>query len=336
MKADHRHELKTNALADWIGNFPQWAKENVLTIIVLLVVFVGAGTFYFWRSWTKDAQMDEQLRFTSLVNQVANSKMLVLRGQAQGTDRSVMLLKPANDLKIFANSTSNANLAAMALIKRGETLRTELHYRPGVANNRDLLDQLSRAKESYTEAMERSPSDPSLRAAAKFGIALCEEEFLNFDRAEQLYREIADDADFEGTVSVAQAKLRLEMLSNYRGNVRFKPAPIPVRVSMPIEIKRLDPNRPVDINVPVDVNLPAEANKPTKAVQPLDVNLPVDANQALEVSVAVIEPNDAGKTPEVAPTSPEPNAPSKVPDITAVGQDSNSVSKAADANVPGK
>ncbi len=31
MKAEHRHELKTNELADWIVHFPQWFKENQTT-----------------------------------------------------------------------------------------------------------------------------------------------------------------------------------------------------------------------------------------------------------------------------------------------------------------
>ncbi len=28
MKSDHRHELKTNELAEWLSNLPQWAKKN--------------------------------------------------------------------------------------------------------------------------------------------------------------------------------------------------------------------------------------------------------------------------------------------------------------------
>ena len=34
MKSDHRHELKTNELAEWLGNLPQWTKENLVTIII--------------------------------------------------------------------------------------------------------------------------------------------------------------------------------------------------------------------------------------------------------------------------------------------------------------
>ena len=33
MKAEHRHELKTNELVEWLTNLPQWANENLTTII---------------------------------------------------------------------------------------------------------------------------------------------------------------------------------------------------------------------------------------------------------------------------------------------------------------
>ncbi len=33
MKSEHRHELKTNELAEWIANFPTWAKENAKVLI---------------------------------------------------------------------------------------------------------------------------------------------------------------------------------------------------------------------------------------------------------------------------------------------------------------
>ena len=40
MKAEHRHELKTNDLALWLGNLPNWANQNLRTIIYVLVVVV--------------------------------------------------------------------------------------------------------------------------------------------------------------------------------------------------------------------------------------------------------------------------------------------------------
>ncbi len=330
MKADHRHELKTNILAEWLGNFPQWAKDNLITVVAVIVVVAVAAGFYIWRSLSKSAQVQEHLRFTSLVNQISNTKMQILSAQAQGADRSFILFKPADALKTFADSTADDNLAAMALIKRAEALRTELHYRLAAVSNQDLLAQLTRARESYTEAVEKSSSNPSLRAAAKFGLGLCDEELGNFDKARQTYREIADDPAFDGTVAVTQAKLRLDTMADYKSSVVFRPKPV-VLPKQIFDLNKLDDMGPrIDPKLFADANLPAEANRPP------DVNLPEDANQPAETNLPAHEPNNAAGAQDTDLTPKEPNTVSEVLDVNAASQDANSLSAAADANVPSK
>jgi len=66
MKSEHRHELKTNELAEWLGNLPQWTKENLTIIIVVLAVVVAASAFYVRYRYSKSAVVEEQLEFTNL------------------------------------------------------------------------------------------------------------------------------------------------------------------------------------------------------------------------------------------------------------------------------
>ena len=54
MKSEHRHELKTNELAEWLGNFPQWAKENLRMIIYVTVVIVAVAGVYVWNNYQKN------------------------------------------------------------------------------------------------------------------------------------------------------------------------------------------------------------------------------------------------------------------------------------------
>ena len=54
MKAEHRHELVTNELADWIGNFPNFIKKNIRPIIGVILILLGLG-FWFFRSTRKAA-----------------------------------------------------------------------------------------------------------------------------------------------------------------------------------------------------------------------------------------------------------------------------------------
>jgi len=262
MKADHRHELKTNELAEWIANLPQWAKENQTTIIGVIAVIVAAGGIYFWRFYRKDVMsVERQLRLTGISNQLALGKMQVLQAQSEGRDLSFILLQPAENLKAFAQETKDDQMAAFALIKRAEALRSELHYRRTPASDQDLVVQISQTKASYAEALARATSSPELAASAKFGLGLCEEELGNFDQARQIYQDVASSAEFQGTVAKAAAKYRLDTMADYQTKVVFKPAPQP----QPADVFRLPAEGPRETRTqirPAEANLPAEVNLP--------------------------------------------------------------------------
>ncbi len=319
MKSEHRHELKTNELAEWLGNLPQWTKENLITIICVSVLVIAVAGFYIWRSYTKNViQVREHLEFTNLLNQLSASKTQVLNAHAQGRDLSFILLQPANNLGNFVQNASNDLMGAFALIKQAEALRTELHYRLGTISKEDLTDRINQAKAAYTEAIQtrlKGTSNPSLMAAAEFGLGLCEEELSNFEKAQQIYQDIIANADFEGTVAIASAKHRLETMADYKQKVIFKPAPIPPAVSPPPatsggeidfgEFSRYAgaATRPTIQIKPVDTNLPV-ASKPKIQIKPVDTNLPaevilpIDVNQASQTSNVL---------PDVNSKVPEPN-----------------------------
>jgi len=181
----------------------------------------------------------------------------------------------------------------LALIKQAEALRTELHYRPGTVSEQDVTAQINQAKAAYTEAIQtrlRGTSNPSLTAAAEFGLGLCEEELGNFEKAQQIYQIIAENPDFEGTVAVTQAKHRIETMADYKQKVIFKPAPTPPAASPPPATSGGQTTgaatEPTIQIKPVDTNLPAE------------VILPIDVNQASQTSNVL---------PDVNSKVPEPN-----------------------------
>src|SRR4030042_134705 len=226
MKSEHRHELKTNELAEWIMNFPQWAKENATTIIYISALAVVIAGVYFWKLYEKKVIFArEQLEFTNSVSQISQGKTQILQAQAQGVDTSYTLIQAADNLKNVAQKTKDEQMAALALIKEAETLRMELHYRFGNINSQDIAAQINRAKDSYLKALEKSSANPSLAAEAKLGLGLCEEEIGNFEQARQIYGEITANPDFGGTVAVAQAKLRLLTMADYQQPVVIKPSP---------------------------------------------------------------------------------------------------------------
>jgi len=270
MKPEHRHELKTNELAEWLMNFPQWAKENLRTIIYVSALIAVVAGLYIWRIYNRNVvSVQKQLNFTALLARLSQSKMEILRGRAQGVDASYILLRPANSLRTFAQNTKDDAVAALALIKRAEALRTELHYRQGTVDKRDLTTQINLAKNSYNEAIARlirlgprSATNPSLMAMAKFGLGLCEEELGNLEQAKQIYHDLVANPDFECTVTAVQAKLRLDTMADYQKKIVFKspPRPKPAKSTLPeIQLK------------PVDINLGLQT--PRMELKPVDINL---------------------------------------------------------------
>ncbi|MCJ7728616.1 MAG: hypothetical protein MUO27_01860, partial [Sedimentisphaerales bacterium] len=53
MRAEHRHELKTNELAEWLNNLPIWAKQNLRIIIYVSAVVVIVAVSYLYHRYQK-------------------------------------------------------------------------------------------------------------------------------------------------------------------------------------------------------------------------------------------------------------------------------------------
>ncbi|MHC4508505.1 MAG: tetratricopeptide repeat protein [Planctomycetota bacterium] len=289
MKSDHRHELKTNELAEWLGNLPDWTKQNLGTIILVTVLLGAAAGFYFWRTYNRNVvQSRRHVEFTGLLNQVSGGKMRIVQAQTEGNDQTFMLLQPAKNLETFAQSTKNDRMAALALIKRAEALRAELHY--GTVQKDYLISQTNLAKASYAKALDRCPDDPSLAAAAKFGLGLCEEELGNFEQARQIYQQVDANPDFKATGAAVQARRRLATMADYEREVVFRPKPAPpAAAAEPNDAVKVAAGpviqlSPTDANVPFDVNLLMDAGAPIGVNVPVEVNLPVEANLPAEVN----------------------------------------------------
>jgi tetratricopeptide (TPR) repeat protein len=317
MKSDHRHELKTNELADWIMNFPDWARENRTSLIGAGAVILVALLVYFFSFYRQNvASARNRERLTNLVAQVPQQMNRVANAAMQNTDESYALLPIAQDLQDFAAKSSDSDMAALALIQRGAALRAEIHYRLAEVSREELATQIGKAKESYQQALERKPSSPALAAAAQYGVGLCEEELGNFDQAAQIYREVAQKPEYAGTTAQAEAAYRLKIMDDFKTAVVFKPAPPkPAPATAPtvqikpgagkasapvVQIKPADGNAPA-VTVPV-----TPANEPTKDAAPA----PAAPSSDTKTNAAPVAPAPTpapAPAPEAAP--PETNVP---------------------------
>lgn len=321
MKSDHRHELKTNELADWVAHFPEWARENRTSLIAAGVIIVAVLLVYFVSFYRGNvASVRSRTRLTSLVAEVPQKINQIANAATQNQDESYVLLQPQQDLLNFAQKTSDNDMAALALIERGVALRAELHYRLTDISRDDLVRQVGLAQASYQQALERKPSSVALAAAARYGLGLCEEELGNFDQAAQIYRELAQQPEYAGTTAQASAAYRLKILNDYQTKVVFRPAPpepapaqgpaLPQAPALPVEPEAA--NAPTVLPPPEIATVePAPASEPQPEAAPTGAPATTPNTEAPPASAPTAAPQ--AETPPaaapIAPNQPEANAP---------------------------
>jgi tetratricopeptide (TPR) repeat protein len=303
MRSDHRHELKSNELADWIMNFPNWANENRTSLIGAGTVILVALLIYFFSFYRQNVvSARNEVRLTNLVAQVPQQMNRVASAAMQNNDETYVLLQSQQDLLDFAQKSSNSNMAALALIQRGAALRAEIHYRLNEVSPEDLAAQIGKAKDSYQQALDRKPSSPALAAAAQYGLGLCEEELGHFDQAAQIYREVAQKPEYAGTTAQAEAAYRLKIMDDFKTAVVFKPAPPkPAQATAPSV--QIQPGN-------------AQAPAPVIQIQPSDGQAP-----AAPAPIGPVAPSSDTKT-NAAPT-PAPSAPTPAPTPAPAPSDAN-------------
>ena len=288
MKSEHRHELKTNELADWLTHLPEWTKENLGTIIIVVAAIIVVGGFYGWRSISNNVQSKGHEEFTAIVDSLLIKKAEILR-QPQGTDMSFMLLNKAEELERYAGTIGDKNIASLALVKAGDSVRSELQYRPEVIEEKVLVEKINKAKKDYTDSIAMKPSDKTIESLAQFGLGLCAEELGDFDEARNIYNGIVENEAYAGTISVSKAELRLNIMDDYQNDIVFKaiplePVPDPNSMLDPViqQIRSLrnDSNASmvidsIDTNstgmeigseLPIETNVPSEIDVPSEII----------------------------------------------------------------------
>lgn len=306
MKSVHRHELKTNELAEWIANLPKWARENgrmVIYISVVAVLVVGSGLWY-WRKITAET-VQQQLDFTSLVARLSQNKIQILMNQQSGNDTSYSLIVAAEELGTFAGGAEDKNMAALALIKQADALRAGLHYRQQIVDQTDLQRAINEVKSVYNKALEKVADSPSLTAMARFGLGLCEEEVGNFGGAQRIYSDIVANSDFEGTTVAAEAKQRLETMADYEQRIVFKAMPGPKQP-------------PADF-----MQQPADLLQPPIPLRPIEDNITIEGPNRMIIAPDVNigpEPNHVPESLDIKIQPPAPNTDLEIADINVPGE----------------
>ena len=228
MDSEHRHELKTNELADWLGHLPDFLHKNAKTIIGVALIIAAVIVFFYGRRTVADSRLNEQAQATRQIEEMDMTKMRIIGSLQGGQGSPDTMASSASSLEIAAGNAKSPNVAALLLIKRGEALRSDLHYMTEEVTAGIAQDHIKKARAAYEKALSMIEDNNTLKAMAEFGLGLCAEEIADYVEAEKIYGKIIADDAYAGTVFGAQAQDRLDNMADNKVQFVFVKAPPPV------------------------------------------------------------------------------------------------------------
>ncbi|MFC1782426.1 tol-pal system YbgF family protein [Planctomycetota bacterium] len=311
MKAKDRHRLKTNELAQTLGNMLDYIRKHgnlILTIAVIaLVVVVGGGLLL--KSRFKGQQNRQKLLYTQLREtsglMAASIQQAAAALQAQADDPTQPLPTPITvpydveaNSKVLGNLSQQAQGSAVgmtALLQQAEVIRSTLFFSDQDLSLNQKQQLFTQVTDIYNRILQQYPEENWVVGIAQMGLALVAEEMGQWDQAQQIYDEIIADTDgiFAGSVFPHQAQRRLDLREDISSLIEF-----PLTPPLP-EINLEDLFAPEDFTLPDPNKLPQIA--PQTATDPnilLDLQKQTikDPNTTPEDPIKTVEdPNKAAE-----------------------------------------
>jgi len=229
MDSKHRHELMHNELADWIGKLPEMIKAYRNQIIGVILVIIGFISWPILNRWRTESDLAAQAVITDKIAAVEMAKFMAMNSYAQpdpNADAVSSLLVAANALSDEAKAAPNKELAALALVKQGQALRTELLLKKEVVPQDIVAAQIKKAQDAYQEALDKATL-PSIKGMAQFGLGLCSEELGQLEQAKEAYQKITGDAAYAGMPFMKMAQDRIDNMADNNATYSFVETPKP-------------------------------------------------------------------------------------------------------------
>ncbi len=288
MRAEERHRLKTNELAQKLSELPEYLRKHSKIISVGIVVLVAVGVVgSFWWSARKKSYSRRNEELQGLFPQVVQIQDSVAKAAQDPKTQSETTYNISSLLGALGNLSSEAQgtpVGMMALMQQADLERSELYY-----THRQLSDQerekIYRTSESlYQQILKQYGQHAQAMGMAKLGLALLAEDRGDWDKAKKTYDEILAEKDgkLTGTTFPLLAKRRLRMIDD---------------IDIPIEFPYIEP-KPEEPKGPEGPGKNADdinTYDAGKSVEPLKIEIP-------QAPVPQIKP----ETPSTAPGKEEP------------------------------
>lgn len=232
MKSEHRHELKTNSLAEALANLPQTLKThgNKILTVLAIVLLIIAGVRY------KRSQ-DEAARIQ--VRQSLATAWTIL-GNIQGVREPSVLDQAEIDVKSAAqNVIDTADASDHAILASAYQALGQLYWtlatqsplastQPATQPATRPTNYLELSEQAYTRILSDFADQPQAVIAAHLALAAIAEEKHLWDMAQQHYQKVIESADALPT-DKRLAQNRLASLKDLQNPLLLIPASQPVR-----------------------------------------------------------------------------------------------------------
>ena len=222
MDSEHRHELKSNELANILTHFPEFCKKNANVILGVTLIIVALITWPMFTKMRQQKEIAQESQVSDAIQQLNQSIGKAL-GESAGPQSLDAVLVNAQTLIDNTSKTDNPNLAALAYIKAAQAYRTELHIKKEALSADEIESQVQKAQEAYEKAAKMGKT-PTVKGMAQLGLGLCAEERGQTQQAAEIYQAIIDDESLAATVLPKQAQLRMDGLQENAESFTFAPS----------------------------------------------------------------------------------------------------------------
>ena len=221
MKAERRHELKTNALARGLEAMPFYLQQHGAKILGVLVVAILVFALLRYRASSERQNL--QMAGESLSQARAVIAELQDLGGYGTTSVPEIARSARQALDNIPPATDDPTILAETLVARGDLNwalanrieRPEAATQPSERIEESSDELLQRAENAYKEVLAKYPAQTLAVASARFGLAAIAENRGDWEAAGQQYEAVRDDETL-GQAFTEQAKLRLENLDEIK------------------------------------------------------------------------------------------------------------------------
>ncbi len=229
MRAEERHKLKTNELAESLSELPDYLRQHgnkILTgVIIVLVVVLG---FFWWRNAQASAREENIARLNDLLAQkMLLQRLTVQQAQMEKSNDEQSLPYNAADLsggfKAVAEKAAGSPMALIAMKEQAEALRSQLLYSSQPITDEQRKTLCTQAEGIYEQMKNGFPNSSQALGIANLGLALLAEEQGNWDKAREIYQQMVTDGQtrLAGTMYPVQAQLRLKRIDEISQPIEF-------------------------------------------------------------------------------------------------------------------